>query len=147
MDPYKIRKDFPMYRNNTQMQGKPLVWLDNASTTFKPDCVIQAVTDYYSKETANSHRGDYDLCYNADRRIESARHTVAEFLGAEDKEIVFTAGTTESINLVAYGYGLKSLKPGDEILLSGHQAKIEDWLYEQSLAHTMERRPDLLDEQ
>ena len=60
MDIEKIRQDFPMIRNGTTMQGKPLVYLDNASTTFKPDAVIQAVTDYYTKETANSHRGDYD---------------------------------------------------------------------------------------
>ena len=62
LDLDKIRSDFPMLRNHIQMQGKPLVWLDNASTTFKPDCVINETVRYYSFETANSHRGDYDLC-------------------------------------------------------------------------------------
>ena len=128
-DPIQVRQDFPMLRQGKTMQGHPLVYLDNASTTFKPDCVIEAMNRYYMDETSNSHRGDYDLCYNADRRIESARHAVAEFLGAEDKEIVFTAGTTESINLVAYGYGLKFLKPGDEILLSvaEHASNMMPW--------------------
>ena len=67
IDPYKIRNDFPMYRNRIKMQGKPLVWLDNASTTFKPDCVLDAVKAYYESETSNSHRGDYDLCFNIDQ--------------------------------------------------------------------------------
>ncbi|HBB05086.1 MAG TPA: hypothetical protein DCZ41_00570, partial [Firmicutes bacterium] len=60
-DPFFIRKDFPMLRNNIEMQGKKLVWLDNASTTFKPDCVLDAVKEYDTSMTANSHRGDYDL--------------------------------------------------------------------------------------
>ena len=63
-DVKKVRQDFPMLRNNLMMQGKPLIWLDNASTTFKPDCVRAAVDEYYLSETSNSHRGDYDLCAN-----------------------------------------------------------------------------------
>ncbi len=129
MDPYKIRKDFPMYRNNTQMQGKPLVWLDNASTTFKPDCVIQAVTDYYSKETANSHRGDYDLCYAMDQRVLQVREKVSRFIGSKKEEVVFTAGTTASINLVAFGYAAKYLTEEDEILLTEaeHASNVLPW--------------------
>ena len=73
LDLKSIRNDFPMLRNGIKMQGKPLVWLDNASTTFKPDCVLDAITNYYTHETSNSHRGDYDLCYNMDQKIADAR--------------------------------------------------------------------------
>ena len=118
IDPKKIRQDFPMYRNNVTMQKKPLIWLDNASTTFKPDCVIEAVTDYYTKETSNSHRGDYDLCYNMDMKVLESRKAVARFINSDSREVVFTSGTTNSINLVAFGYGVKYLKAGDEILLT-----------------------------
>ncbi|MBP5091220.1 MAG: SufS family cysteine desulfurase [Bacilli bacterium] len=128
-DPKKIRADFPMYRNNVSMQGKPLIWLDNASTTFKPDCVIEAINSYYTKETSNSHRGDYDLCYNMDAKILETRKAVAEFIGCESREVVFTSGTTSSINLVAFGYGVKYLKPGDEILLTQaeHASNVLPW--------------------
>ena len=129
IDVAKIRRDFPMYRNHVQMQGKPLVWLDNASTTFKPDCVIEAVTDYYSNETSNSHRGDYDLCYAMDQKIAECRERIASFIGADSKEVVFTAGTTASINLVAFGYGLKHLTADDEILLTQaeHASNVLPW--------------------
>lgn len=129
IDVKKIRNDFPMYRNGVEMQGKPLVWLDNASTTFKPDCVINAITDYYSKETSNSHRGDYDLCYNMDQKVLACRKTVATFIGSETEEVVFTSGTTMSINLVAFGYGAKYLKKGDEILLTEaeHASNVLPW--------------------
>ena len=114
----KIRNDFPMIREKPMMQGKPLVFLDNASTTFKPDCVIEAMDSYYREETTNVHRGDYDLCAKAEARVEAIRAHIARFLHAEANEIVFTSGTTDSLNLVAYGYGLKYLKKGDEIVLS-----------------------------
>ena len=129
MDIEKIRQDFPMIRNGTTMQGKPLVYLDNASTTFKPDAVIQAVTDYYTKETANSHRGDYDLCYAMDQMVLNTRKTVAEFIHCDETEVVFTSGTTGSLNLVAYGYAAKYLKPEDEILLTEaeHASNVLPW--------------------
>ena len=116
-DVKKIRKQFPML-NGKKMQGKNLIFLDNASTTFKPKCVIDAVNDYNSNITSNSHRGDYDLCYNIDVKIDEARKTIAKFINADDKEVVFTSGDTESINLVAYGYALKNLKKNDAILIS-----------------------------
>ncbi|MCR4562286.1 MAG: cysteine desulfurase [Bacilli bacterium] len=118
-----------MYRNAVKMQGKPLVWLDNASTTFKPDCVIEEIVRYYSEETANSHRGDYDLCYNIDQKILASRKTVAHFINSEVEEVVFTTGTTGSINLVAFGYAAKTLKEGDEILLSEaeHASNLLPW--------------------
>ena len=90
LDPYKIRKDFPMYRNNKKMQGHDLVFLDNASTTFKPDCVIEAVNNYLMNETANSHRGDYDLCINVNTRREESRKRVAKFNNAKENEVVIT---------------------------------------------------------
>lgn len=116
-DVYEIRKQFPML-NGKIMQGHPLVYLDNASTTFKPYCVIEKVRKYYEEMTANSHRGDYDLCYNVEREVEETRKIVAEFVGAKANEVVFTSGDTESLNLVAFGYALKYLKEGDGILLS-----------------------------
>lgn len=113
----EIRKQFPMLNNKT-MQGNRLVFLDNASTTFKPECVINAMNKYYTDETSNSHRGDYDLCYNMDVEIDKTRELVAQFINAKKNETVFTSGDTESINTIAYGYGLSNLKKGDGILIS-----------------------------
>lgn len=129
IDPYKIRQDFPMYRNQIKMQGHSLVWLDNASTTFKPDCVLKAVEEYYTRDTSNSHRGDYDLCFNVDQHIAECRQTVAKFINAKPTEIVFTSGTTASINLVAFGYGVKYLTKDDEILLTQaeHASNVLPW--------------------
>ena len=128
-DVYKIREQFPMLTNNIKMQNKPLVFLDNCSTTFKPQCVIDAITDYYTKYTSNSHRGDYDLSVHADMMIESARKEVASFVNAEVNEVIFTDGATGALNLVAYGYGLKHLKKGDEIILSvaEHASNVLPW--------------------
>jgi cysteine desulfurase/selenocysteine lyase len=118
-----------MFRNQIQMQKHPLVWLDNASTTFKPDCVLQAVESYYTHETSNSHRGDYDLCFNIDNKILETRKTVGKFINCEPNEVVFTSGTTGSINLIAFGYGVKFLKKGDEILLTQaeHASNVLPW--------------------
>ena len=129
IDPCKIKKDFPMFENKTQMQGHDLVFLDNASTTFKPKCVIDAVLNYLSYETSNSHRGDYDLCFNVDQKVDEARGVVADLLNAEKNEIVFTSGATMSVNLVAFGYAFKYLEKGDEILLTKaeHASNILPW--------------------
>ena len=129
IDVKKIREDFPMLRSQKKMQGHDLVWLDNASTTFKPDCVIDAINRYYRDETSNSHRGDYDLCYQMDQEVALTRKAVARFINAKEKEIVFTSGATSSINLIAYGYALKKLKKGDEILLSEeeHASNVLPW--------------------
>ena len=128
-DPYVSRKDFPMYVNQVKMQGKPLVFLDNASTTFKPYSVEKAVLRYYETETSNSHRGDYDLCYNMDQEVLNARKKLAKFINASPEEIVFTSGATSSLNLVAFGYGAKHLKAGDEILLTQaeHASNVLPW--------------------
>lgn len=128
-DVKKVRQDFPMFRNEIKMQGKPLIWLDNASTTFKPDCVRKAVDLYYTSETSNSHRGDYDLCATVDKKISEARETVASFINCKSNEVVFTSGTTNSLNLVAFGYGVKYLTKDDEILLTEaeHASNVLPW--------------------
>lgn len=129
IDPMKIREDFPMFVNKVTMQGQPIDWLDNASTTFKPYSVEKAVCSYYESHTSNSHRGDYDLCFQMDEKILEARGKVAAFLNADPTEIVFTSGTTNSINLVAFGYGAKYLKPDDEILITQaeHASNVLPW--------------------
>ena len=116
----KIREQFPMLNNKT-MQGHPLVYLDNASTTFKPQCVIDATVKYYSEETANHHRGDYDLLFNMDKKVQETRETVARFIGSDAREVVFTSGDTMSLNLIALSYGFQFLKKGDEIILSENE--------------------------
>ena len=128
-DVYKIREQFPMLTNDIKMQNKPLTFLDNCSTTFKPQCVIDAMNEYYTKYTSNSHRGDYDLSVNADTKIEEARKEVASLVNSEVNEVVFTTGATGGLNLVAYGYGLKYLKKGDEIILSvaEHASNVLPW--------------------
>lgn len=129
IDPMKIREDFPMFVNKVTMQGQPIDWLDNASTTFKPYSVEKAVCSYYESHTSNSHRGDYDLCFQMDEKILEVRGKVAAFLNADPTEIVFTSGTTNSINLVAFGYGAKYLKPDDEILITQaeHASNVLPW--------------------
>ena len=128
-DPYKIRKDFPMLCNGTKMQGHNLVFLDNASTTFKPQEVIDACNLYNTQETSNSHRGDYDLCYTVDKKIDEARKTVANFINADPNECVFTSGASMSLNLIAKSFGEKVLKQGDEILITiaEHASNILPW--------------------
>ena len=125
----EIRKQFPMLTNDIKMQKKPLVFLDNCSTTFKPQCVIDAEIEYYTKTTSNSHRGDYDLSVEMDQKIEDARRAISRFVNCEPNEVVFTSGTTAGLNLVAFGYGLKFLKPGDEIIISEleHASNILPW--------------------
>ena len=127
-DPLLLRKDFPMYRKDGQYKGLPLVYLDNAATTFKPECVLKAQDSYYLDFTANAHRGDYALAHDVDVAYEGARKTIARFLNAKEDEIVFTSGDTMGLNMVAYGL-LPLLKPGDEILLSleEHASNVLPW--------------------
>lgn len=127
-DPGKVRKDFPIL--HTQSKGKPLVYLDNAATTQKPRAVIDAITRYYERENANIHRGVYQLSQLATAKYETARRKVAEFVNAaSDHEIIFTRGTTESINLVASSWGRAFLKAGDEVIVSAleHHSNIVPW--------------------
>lgn len=124
----KIRKDFPNL--HIDVRGKPLVYLDNAATTFKPQTVIDALTRHYRYETSNVHRGVHYLSEKATALYEAARDKVRNFLNArESREIIFTRGTTESINLIAYSYGRHFLKKGDEIVISEmeHHSNIVPW--------------------
>jgi len=123
-----IRKQFPML-NGKMMQNKPLVFLDNASTTFKPQCVIDAINDYYLNKNSNSHRGDYDLCYAMDMEVSKARKEIASFINCSPNEVVFTSGDTMSLNTIAFGYAMKFLKPGDEIIVSEseHASNLLPW--------------------
>jgi cysteine desulfurase/selenocysteine lyase len=124
----EIRKDFPILRE--QVYGKPLTYLDNAATTQKPQSVIDTLTQYYSKENANIHRGIFCLSEQATKRYKSARHKVQEFIGAaSDKEIIFVRGATEAINLVVQCYGRTFLKRGDEVLITHmeHHSNIVPW--------------------
>ncbi len=113
LDPIKIRKDFPMYKNNPD-----IVYLDNAATTFKPYSVIDECNRYYLSETANAHRGDYDLAYKVDIAVDNVREKVAKFINSKKIEVVFTSGASMSMNMIAYGYGNKYLTSDDEILLT-----------------------------
>ena len=124
----KIRKQFPMLNGKT-MQNKPLVFLDNASTTFKPQSVIDAVNKYYTEHNSNSHRGDYDLAYNMDQTVLNARKTIAHFVNCEPEEVVFTAGATMALNMAAFSFAKEILNKGDEILIEedGHASNVLPW--------------------
>jgi len=117
MDISKLHQDFPMLQQ--QMQGQSLIYFDNSATTFKPKSVIEAITKYLTDYTANASRGDYDLSYRVDQEYEGAREKVRTFINAaKNEEIVFTYGTTDGLNIIAFGYALQHLKQGDEILIS-----------------------------
>jgi len=127
-DPEAIRADFPIL--STTVRGKPLIYLDNGATTQKPRQVIDAMARYYETQNANIHRGVYQLSQDATEAYESARRKVAAFLNAGDeKQVIFTRGTTEGINLVAACWGRKFLKPGDEVVVSAmeHHSNIVPW--------------------
>jgi len=123
-----IRKQFPIL--SRKINGKPLIYFDTAATALKPKPVIEAITKYYSKCTANIHRGIHTLAQEATAQYESARKTVQKFINAKEyEEIIFTSGATESINLVARTFGEKFLKRGDEILVSEmeHHSNFVPW--------------------
>ncbi len=127
-DVSKIRQDFPILER--EVNGHPLVYLDNGSSAQKPKAVIDAVTNAYSNEYANVHRGLHHLSNLATEKYESVRAIIRRFLGARhDHEILFTSGTTEGINLVSYAWAARNMKPGDEIVLSvmEHHANIVPW--------------------
>ncbi len=127
-DVERVRRDFPIL--DRQVNGKPLVYLDNAASTQKPTAVIEAVRDYYATHNANIHRGVHRLSQEATAAFEAARATMARFVGAEQsEEIIFTRGTTESINLVAFSYGRANVKAGDEIVVTEmeHHSNIIPW--------------------
>lgn len=126
-DVQTVRADFPILKR--RVNGNPLVYLDNAATSQKPRQVIEALVRYYEQSNANVHRGLHTLAEEATEAYESARVKVARFIGAEPTSLVFTRNTTESINLVAYAWGLANLKDGDRIVLSEmeHHSNIVPW--------------------
>lgn len=127
-DVNKIRKDFPILQ--TQIYGKPLVYLDNAATTQKPQCVISAIDNYYCEINSNVHRGVHFLSEKATSAYEHARETISSFINAaRTSEIIFVRGTTEAINLVANCYGNENINEGDEIIISAleHHSNIVPW--------------------
>ncbi|UVO14285.1 SufS family cysteine desulfurase [Mycobacterium sp. SVM_VP21] len=123
-----VRADFPILRET--VNGKPLIWFDNAATTQKPQAVIDRLSYFYTHENSNIHRAAHELAARATDAYEDARDTVRRFLGApRSEDIVFVRGTTEAINLVAYAWGGKNLGPGDEIVITHleHHANIVPW--------------------
>ena len=124
----KVRQDFPLL--NQSIKGRPLIYLDNAATTQKPQVVIDAISQFYGNSNANVHRGAHSLSDNATELFEHARTKVQGLINAKQShEIIWTKGTTESINIIASGLAQSTLKPGDEILISAmeHHANIVPW--------------------
>ena len=130
LDVERIRRDFPIFER--RFDGRPLVYLDSAASTQKPRQVLDAERDFYERHYANVHRAVYPLAEEATAMYEDARAKLAGFVGAADpSSIVFTRGTTESINLIAHGWGRKVLREGDEVLLSQieHHSNIVPWQF------------------
>ncbi|WP_317195554.1 cysteine desulfurase [Echinicola shivajiensis] len=128
LDIQNIRGQFPVL--DQEVNGKPLIYLDNAATTQKPKVVLEALSSYYTHDNSNIHRGAHTLADRATRTYEKTRAAVREFLNAkEEEEIIFTKGTTEGINLVASTFGRKFIKEGDEIIISNleHHSNIVPW--------------------
>lgn len=128
MDIEKIRKDFPILE--TKVYGKPLVYLDNAATTQKPQCVLDSIMKFYTQYNSNIHRGVHYLSEKATEIYEAARLKVKDFINAKSRtEIVFTKGSTEAINMLAYSFGEAFINPGDEIIVSEmeHHSNIVPW--------------------
>ena len=129
LDVERIREDFPILER--EFDGTQLVYLDNAATSHTPEPVVETITDYYRTYNANVHRGIHQLSQEASVAYEEAHDRVAEFIGASGgrEEIVFTKNTTESMNLVAYAWGLNELGPGDEVVLTEmeHHASLVTW--------------------
>ena len=124
----KIRTDFPLLYQN--INGNELVYLDNAATTQKPKVVVDAIAQYYSEYNSNIHRGVHSLSQKATSEFENARQVVQQFIGAEHShEIIFTSGTTGSVNLVASAWGRQNISAGDEVLISAmeHHSNIVPW--------------------
>jgi cysteine desulfurase/selenocysteine lyase len=128
LDPYELRKDFPILRR--KVNNYPLIYFDNAATSQKPRQVIEAIKDFYENHNANVHRAVHTLSQEASELYEDAHEEVAKFISAKGmEEIVFVRGTTEAINLVAYAWGLRTLRREDEVIVSlmEHHSNIVPW--------------------
>lgn len=147
IDPKTLQKDFPiLYRT---VHGKPLIYLDNAATTQKPQAVIDALTNYYQTYNANVHRAVHTLSHEASVAYEKAHKKAAKFINARSwREIVFTRNATEAMNLVAYAWGLKNLQPGDEVLVTimEHHSGIVPWFRLRELKQITVKFLDVTDE-
>ena len=138
LDTRRVRQDFPILKQH--IYNKPLIYLDNAATSHKPQIVIETLTDYYSLNNSNVHRGVHTLSMRATRAYENSRERVVDFIGAaEPEEIIFVRGTTEGINLIASSYGRSHVGEGDEVIISEmeHHSNIVPWqmLCEEKNAH------------
>ncbi len=142
-DVEKVRKDFPILQQT--VNGAPLVYLDNAATTQKPNAVIDAISHYYRHDNSNVHRGAHTLADRATAAFEGARQKVASFINAQTTDqVIWTRGTTEAINLVAASWGRQQLKQGDRILVSAmeHHSNIVPWqMVAQACGATVEAIP------
>lgn len=119
-----------MHREDFTMLNQDIVFFDNGATTLKPKCVVEAINKYYTEYTSNIHRGDYDAAIKTNELYDDTRNVVAKFLNCRSDEVIFTSGTTMSINMVVFGYMEKNLKSGDEVLLtkSEHASNILPWI-------------------
>ena len=120
-----------MNRNDFEMLNGNIIYFDNGATTLKPKCVVDEVIDYYTKYTSNAHRGDYNISQIVDNKYEGVRDKVKNFIKASNRdEIIFTKGTTESLNTIVFGFMDNYLKPGDEVLItkSEHASNVLPWL-------------------
>ena len=125
IDPIQIRKDFPIYSHI----NKPFIYLDNAATTQRPSIVLDELNKYYTQFNANVHRAIYTIGEQATTAYENAREKVAKFIGVDSSSVIFTRGTTESINLVAYAWVRNNLSSNDEILVTEmeHHSNLVPW--------------------
>ncbi|MCS6937373.1 MAG: cysteine desulfurase [Candidatus Bipolaricaulota bacterium] len=147
LDPRLIKRDFPIFTR--RVHDKPLIYLDNAATTQRPQSVIDAVTEYYRHYNANVHRAVHTLSHEASVAYEEAHKKVARLVNARSwREIVFTRNATEAINLVAYAWGLHNLQPGDEILITimEHHSDIVPWQMLRELKKIQLKFLDVTDE-
>ncbi|MEL0190542.1 MAG: SufS family cysteine desulfurase, partial [Candidatus Poseidoniales archaeon] len=128
MDVESIRKDFPILDRKLP-NGKQLVYFDNAATSQKPQCVIDAMSEYYSEYNSNAHRANHTLADEATTALEGARKSISSFFGTSPEQMVYTSGATEAINLVSYGWARENLSSGDVIVLTEmeHHADIVPW--------------------
>lgn len=108
-----------MHTEDFPMLNKDIIYVDSGATSLKPTCVIDKICEYYKEYSANAHRGDYDISFRVDQEYENARDLVKDFIHAKSKEeIVFTSGTTDSLNMIANGFFAPILEEGDEILIT-----------------------------
>ena len=128
LDVNSIRADFPILER-TLPNGKQLVYFDNAATSQKPRCVIEAMTRYYEEYNSNAHRANHTLADEATAALEGARERISSFFGTSPDQMIYTSGATEAINLVSYGWARENLSEGDVIVLTEmeHHADIVPW--------------------